>query len=352
MEKIFQKYLPIIALVAGFIWSFITAGVHNILFAFLPLLAFVFGYFTNWRWGLLNGFLLFLGYTFATAFMWFGISINLIYLLQYFYAFLLGGFSLLLIGALAPVVKRGIRKIGSVVVLIILAFFMVWCGFQAWPAYSYYYQIIIQSSENLEGLELYLPLAYVSGDIYEDLLANPLDDPMAPLAKEFDLEIVDTEHGPMLKFVIDEMQWTKHPELPYVGNVIFWEPGRSGNRFMEMFLPWQRESAPHELIKLMPRYDVVPVNTVESQEFRGPLKVRENLLLEEFKVPIMVKSGTDADFELRLENRTGWGGWINFTYGKSKTYTELIRYEGHTGDEWLLVPVEVTDRLNIRGIGD
>ncbi len=336
----------------GFIWAFITAGVHSILFAFLPLLAFVFGYFSTWRWGLLNGFLLFLGYTFATAFMWFGISVNLFYLLQYFYAFLLGGFSLLLIGALAPVVKRGIRKIGSVVVLIILAFFMVWCGFQAWPAYSYYYQIIIQSSENLEDLELYLPLGYVSDSIYEDLLANPLDDPMAPLTKEFDLEIVDTEHGPMLKFVINEMQWTKHPEFPYVGNVIFWEPGRFGNRFMEMFLPWQRESAPHELIKLMPRYDVVPVNTVESQEFRGPLKVRENLLLEEFKVPIMVKSGTDADFELRLENRTGSGGWINFTYSKSNTYTELIRYKGSTSDEWLLVPVEVTDRLSIRGVGD
>ena len=138
MKKIFQKYLPIIALVAGFICAFITAGVHSILFAFLPLLAFIFGYFSTWRWGLLNGLLLFLGYTFATVFMWFGISINLIYLLQYFYAFILGGFSLLLIGALAPVVRRDIRKIGSVVVLIILAFFMVWCGFQAWPTYNYY----------------------------------------------------------------------------------------------------------------------------------------------------------------------------------------------------------------------
>ncbi len=66
----------------------------------------------------------------------------------------------------------------------------------------------------------------------------------------------------------------------------------------------------------------------------------------------MVKSGTDAEFELTLENRTGSGGWINFTYSKSKTYSELIRYEGSTGDEWLLVPVEVIDRLSIRGVGD
>jgi hypothetical protein len=347
-----RGYLPVITLVIGFVWAFIVAGIHNILFVLLPLIAFVFGYFFTWRWGLLNGFLLFLGYTFATAFMWFGISINLIYLLQYFYALILGGFSLLLISALAPVVRKGIRKISSVVVLIILAFFMVWCGFQAYPAYSYYYQIIMQSSENIEDLELYLPLAYVSGSVYEELLANPLDDPMAPLTKNFNLEIVYTEQGPMLKFMINEMQWTKHPELPYTGNVIFWEPGRSGNRFTEMFFPWHLPSAPHELIKLMPRYDIMPINRVESQELRGLVKVRENVLLEEFRVPIMVKSSMDADFELRLENRTSWGGWINFTYSKSKTYTELIQYEGSTGDEWLLVPVEVTDRLSIRGVGD
>lgn len=351
-KKIFQKYLPIIALVAGFIWAFITAGVHSIFFAFLPLLAFVFGYISTWWRGLLNGLLLFLGYTFATAFMWFGIGPNLIYLLQYFYAFILGGFSLLLIGALAPFVRRGIRKIGSVVVLIILAFFMVWCGFQAWPAYSYYYQVIIHTSQDLDDLELYLPAGAISEDIYEKLYDNPWEDPMAPLTKNYSKELVDTEHGRVLKLTLPELMDEGPPGYPYTGNIILWEPGRSGNRFMEMFLPWQQESAPHYLIKLMPRYDVMPVNRVESQKFRGPVKVRESKIVEEFKVPIMVKSGTDADFELRLENRTGRGCWINFTYGKSNTYTELVRYEGNISDEWLFVPVEVTDRLSIRGIGD
>jgi hypothetical protein len=46
------------------------------------------------------------------------------------------------------------------------------------------------------------------------------------------------------------------------------------------------------------------------------------------------------------------GEAINFAYGKSNTYTELISYEGSTSDEWLLVSVEVTDRLRIGGIGD
>lgn len=346
------KYLSLIALVVGFIWAFITASVHSMLFSILPLLAFTFGYFSTWRWGLLNGFLLFMGYTFATALMWFGIGPNLLYPLQYFFAFVFGGFSLLLIGTLAPTVRKGIRKIGPVVVISILTFFVVWCGSQAWPAYSYYYQIVIQSSENLEDLELYLPLAYVSGSVYEELLDNPLEDPMAPLTKDYQLETVGTGYGRMLKFIVNEMQWTKHPELPYVGNVIFREPGRSGNELMNLILPWQRESAPHQLIKLMPRYDAIPVNRVESQHSIGPVKVKESMVLEEFKVPIMVKSSTDAEFRLRLENRTDCGEWINFTYSKSNTYTELIIYEGRTSDEWLLVPVEVTNRLNIRGAGD
>lgn len=350
-----KKYLPIIALAAGFILAFIAASVHSLLFAFLPLVAFVFGYFSTWRWGLLNGFLLFLGYTFATALMWFGPGPNLIYPLQYFYAFIFGGFSLLLIGALAPIARKGIRRIGAVMVLIILAFFMVWCGFQAWPAYSYYYQVIIHTSQDLDDLELYLPAGVVAGDVYGELYDTPFDDPMAPLTKKYSKELVDTEHGRMLKLTLPELMNEGPPGYPYTGNIIFWQPVGFRNRLVvlvEMIMPWQRQSAPHHLIKLMPRYDAMPVDRVESQRYTGPVKVRESKIIEEFKVPIMVNSDTDADFELRLENRTGRGGWINFTYGKSNTYTELIRYEGSTSDEWLLVPVEVTDRLSIRGIGD
>jgi hypothetical protein len=346
-----KKYLPLIALAAGFISAFLTAGLHSMLFVLLPLLAFVFGYFSSWRWGLLNSFLLFLGYTIATALMWHS-DINVFYPFQYIHAFIFGGFSILLIGALAPVVRRGIRRIGSVVVLIILAFFMVWCGFQAWPTYSYYYQVIIHSSENLDDLELHLPVGVVSGDIYEELYENPLEDPMAPLTENYTLEMVDVEYGRMLKLDIFELREEGPPGYPYTGNIIFWQPGGFRNRLVEMLMPWQRESAPHQLINLMPRYDVVPINTVSWGESIGPVRVKESKLIEEFKVPIKIKSGTDAKFAFRLENRTGRGEWINFSYSKSNTYTELIECEGSTGDEWVLVPVEVTDRLGIRGIGD
>jgi hypothetical protein len=65
-----KKYLPLLALVVGFVSAFITAGLHSLFFCLVPLLAFAFGYFSSWKGGLLSGFLLFLGYTIATAIMW------------------------------------------------------------------------------------------------------------------------------------------------------------------------------------------------------------------------------------------------------------------------------------------
>ena len=224
----------------GFIWAFVTAGMHSMLFALLPLLAFVFGYFSTWRWGLLNGFLLFLGYTFATALMWFGIGPNLIYPLQYFYAFIFGGFSLPLIGALAPLTGKGFRKIRAITALIILVFFMAWCGFQAWPVYSYYYQVVIHTSEDLDNLELYLPTGVVVEDIYEELYDNPLDGPMWPTTKQCSKELVDTEYGQMLKLTLPELKNEGPPGYPYTGNIIFWQPEGFSNRLVEMIMPWQR----------------------------------------------------------------------------------------------------------------
>jgi len=328
-----KKYLPIIALVAGFIWAFIAAGVHSMLFALLPLLAFVFGYFSTWRWGLLNGFLLFLGYTMATAIMWRDV-LNAINILTYFYTFTSGGFSLLLIGALAPLVRKGIRKFGSIAVIVLVAVAIFWCAYDALPTYSYYYQVIIHFSENINNLELYLPVGTVNEEPYVELYNNPLHVP-GKLTEGYNKELVDTEHGRMLRITIPNLMNEGPPGYPYTGNIIF-----------------KQENPPHKTIHLVPRYDVSPMNERTWAESIGPIKTKDNITVEKFKVPVMVKSDTHADFELRLENRTGRGEKINFSYSKSNTYTELIEYEGRTGDEWVLVPVGVTDRLRIRGVGD
>lgn len=303
------------------------------LFALLPLLAFACGYFSSWQRGLLNGFLLFLGYTIATAIMWRDV-LHATNILMYFYTFASGGFSLLLIGALAPVVRKGIRRFSSIVVLILVAAVISWCTYEAMPTYSYYYQVIIHSSEDLDGLELYLPVGAVSGELYEELYDHPFWVP-GHLTRNYTKELVDTEHGQMLKLTVPELMDEGPRGYPYTVNIIF-----------------NMENPPHELIYLIPRYDVTPLGTVENQKFIGPVKVRESLTIEEFKVPIKVEADKTAQIELRLENRTGRGEKINFTYGKSNVYTELITYEGRTGNEWVLVPVEVTSQLRIRGTGD
>ena len=247
MKNTLEKYLPIIALVTGFIWAFIVTGIHSMFFALLPLVAFIFGYYSKWWWGLLNGFLLFLGYTFATILMWFGFGRNLIYPMQYLVVLIFGGFSLPLIGALAPLARNGFRKIRAAIALIILAFFMVWCGFHAWPAYSYSYQVIIHTSADVDHLELYLPVSIVGEDIYKELYDYPLDDPGAWLTKNYRNELVDTEYGKMLKLILPEPLNEGPPEYPHTWNIIFRQPELDGfrNTLVEMIMPWLRQSAPH-----------------------------------------------------------------------------------------------------------
>ena len=105
-------YLPLITLAAGSGLAFLAAGVSSLFFALLPILAFFLGYLSSWRWGLLCGFLLFASYTFVTALMW-DVPYAFVGIPQYILAFIGGGFSLLLIGALAPTARKGVRKARS-----------------------------------------------------------------------------------------------------------------------------------------------------------------------------------------------------------------------------------------------
>jgi hypothetical protein len=346
-----KRYLFPIALAAGFVAAFITAGVHSLFFCLLPLLAFAFGYFGSWQRGLLSGFLVFMGYTIATALMW-HTDLNVFYPFQYVEAFVEGGFSILVIGALAPLVRRGIRRLGAMAVLAFLAFLMVYFGFLAWPSYSYYHQLILHCTEDVSGLELYLPVGVVDGEVCQELYDTPLDRPDAPLTRDYIVEIVTTEYGEMLKLTIGELMSEGPFGYPYTANIIFELPETSHSQWLWFRIPWGKESAPRQTIELMPRYNVVPIDSVSWGRHIGPLTVEEHRDVAEFEVPIMVSAASAAHFELRLENRTGWGGWINFSYSKSKSYTELVSYEGSFSDDWVLAAVRVTSALNIRGSGD
>lgn len=334
MKSKYLNYLfPLLALAVGYFSAFATYYL-SILFVLLPIWAFVFGYFSSWRSGLLKGFLLLVGYTLATQIMSRG-TVNLFYLSPYFYNFVFGGFTICIIGGLAPLARRGIRRIASIAIVVAVTGVVLWCGYLALPSYSYYYQIIINSSEYLEDLEIYLPIAYLSESPYLELYDNIWEQPS--LTSNFTKEIVNTEYGQMLKLTVPYFMDSRNPDYPYVVNIIF----------------WVRDDAPHQFVKLMPKYDVTFVNDMDSNSL-GLMApgMRQFKTIELFKVPILIKTITEADIKIRLENRTGYGENINFQYGKSKAYTELSRVYTVTDGEWLLAPVEATFAMSIRGVSD
>jgi len=339
MKKI---VVPLTALAAGFVNAFLTAGVHSLFFTALPLLAFAFGYLVTWRQGLLYGFLLFTGYTFAISIVWWGIdSPNLLYPFPYIAAFIAGGFGILLVGALAPTVRKGMKKVGSIAAFIVLAAMAGWCGYSAMPHYGYYYQVAIQSPEDLENLELYLPPGTVSGEPYEELYRQVYEVP-GHLTEVFTQEIVDTEYGTMLKITIPSLKKDDVPVPRYTANIIW------------------KTNAPLEVLRLMPKTDVELVDTVTWQRHIGPVKGHESLIVERFTVPVKIVSDTPGPIKLTLWNRTDRSEAVDFTYSKSYPYTERAEYgdterESYnltTGDNWVMVPVEATIMMNIRGISD
>ncbi|MDD5701613.1 MAG: hypothetical protein PHU23_06125 [Dehalococcoidales bacterium] len=342
MKKVF---LSLGAIAIGFGLAFLAAGLSSFFFVLLPAVAFVFGYFSSWRWGLLCGLLLFAGYTFTISLMWLGIdNINLSYPIPYIGAFLAGGFSMLLIGALAPQLRKGAKRAGSITALAVLVIFTGWAGYTAVPHYSYYYQVAVLSSENVNNLELYLPVGTVSGEPYVELYDQVLDMP-GDLTRNFTQELVDTEQGKMIKVTIPQLEKTndKVPVPRYHANIIFWY----GRGF------WQK-IVPFELIQLMPRSDVVQVNTVTSQRFLGPVKSRESKVIERFNVPVKASASTQAQIKLTMWNRTDRGEAVNFTctYSKLDPYTERIDCNIQTDGEWKSVPVEAASVMEIRGISD
>jgi len=334
MKLLLRLLLAGIALIAGFGLAFLAAGVHSLFFMLLPLLAFAFGYFSSWRWGLLCGFLLFAGYTFAISVIWWGIdSPNLLYPLPYIAAFIFGGFGILLIGALASLVKRGVKRFRVIAALAILAAMIGWCGYSAMPHYSYYYQVAIQSPEDLRNVELYLPLGTVSSEPYDELYNHVYEMP-GHLTEDFTREIVDTEHGKMLKLTIPILKKDDVPDPRYTANIIW------------------KTNASLEVLRLMPKSDVEPVNTVSWQRSIGPVKGHESFIVERFDVPVKIVSDTSGPIKLTLWNRTDRSEAVNFTYSRSYPYTEHISYEMQTNNEWVFIPVEATVVTDIRGISD
>lgn len=332
---------PLVALWLGFVTAFLSLQFNTLIFALLPVFAFALGYFSvSWQIGALSGFALFLGYTFAASIMQWGINdLNVLNTGSYFFAFILGGFSLPLLGALASLVKKGIRMPVSRAVLAFLAVIVALCAYSALPHYGYYYQVVLHSSENLEDLEIYLPIGAVSGEPYAELLNHLYHMPYMPdtggTTENYTAELVDAQYGVMLKLTISGLEWRRAPDLQYTANIILWQ-----------------KRAPLKLIQLIPKYEVSPLNTATRQHYFGPVKTSEKMVVERFEVPVKISSNKEARIEIILRNRTDRFAAINFAYTKNTSYTEAIRFEGSTGSDWVFVPVEATKLLEVRSMGD
>lgn len=291
-----KLYIPLIALGIGFANAFLAFHVHSLFFCLLPLWAFAFGYFTSWKTGLLSSFLLFIGYTTATSLIRSASPVD--YLVDYIYNFITGGWALCLIGGGAPMVKRKLRSLQATAVLVILVFLVSWCGYVSLPGSSYYYQVIIESSEDLSDIELYLPIGATSEGPYTEIFNHPLHRPGVGLTEDYSLELVETEHGTMLKLDIADLEqlWNGEYQYPYGGNVIF-----------------SMGQAPRENPQLTPRYGAQGGN---------------------FRVPLKVVSGQEAEVKVTMWNQTPRGARINFRVSKGETYTEHIGFDTVTSDEW------------------
>lgn len=337
MERI---YLPIIALAIGFANACLAFQVHSMLFCFLPLFAFALGYFSSWKTGLLSSFLLFISYTSATAFM-IGWSDPIF---DYLINFVYGGFILCIIGCGAPTVKRGTKSFKSISVLVVLVLLVSWCGYLSFPKYSYTYKVIIESSENLNDLELHLPLGAISQKPYMEIFDHPFlflhspTEPVTGIEAEYSLEAVETEYGKMLKLGVPGLKEKFKPvtrfevppePYPYGRNIIFC-----------------MSHAPHEKLQFMPKYDLEEVKVIHSERFLGPMRVRGREVVEEFKVPVKVSSDEEAEIKIDLDSLYSRRMAINFTHSKGGSYCETVKLETTTSDEWILAHGEA-----IRGIG-
>jgi hypothetical protein len=319
-------YLPIIALVVGFANACVAFQVHSMLFCLLPLWAFLFGYFSSWKTGLLSSFLLFVSYTTVTALMR-----NLIfpfepleYLLNFFY----GGFILCIIGCGAPLIRKGVKNFKSIGVLVILALLLVWCGFVSFPRYSYGYWVTIDSSKNLDDLEIYMPLVAIAQEPYAEIFDHP-----DLVEGSLNDVIADTEYGKMLK----------------VGVIGFEARGPEPHRYCGS-MSFGMLHAPHEKLQFMPKYDVQEVQVIHSERFFGLMRVRTEELLQEFRVPIKVSFDTEAEIKIYLKCYARRVLGINFIHHKGEYYSETVELETTTSDEWILVAGEAVESLYVSGM--
>jgi hypothetical protein len=333
--------LPIISLASGFILALLAAGVHSTFFVLVPIMGFIMGYFTSWGRGLVYSFLLFTGYTFTIALMW-EVRWAFVGISQYLSAFIYGGFSILLLGALAPIARNGIKKAGTVIVLVLLIVIVAGCSYLSVPRYRYSYSLYIMCTQNME---IYVPSAAPSNDFSTRLLKSATSKTSIYGPDWYDVQLEDTEYGKTWHLKMYS-HLSANPDPRQLGRSSNWNTSSGGIR------SWPGQST-NKMAQIASKYNVAAVDKVIPSGLSWPQVITQGRVSEEFNVPIKVRTDAETEFQVNLSINVERISGINFGYSKDEGYIETVDwFKGTTGDTWIMVPAEAKNVISIRGIGD
>jgi hypothetical protein len=341
MNRKLEYFLPLIALASGFLLGLCVAGVHSTFFILVPIMAFIMGYFTSWGRGLVYSILLFSSYTFTLALMW-EVRWAFVGISQYFGAFFGGGFAILLLGALAPIARNGIKNTGAVIVLVLLIVIVAGCSYLSVPRYRYSYSLYIMCTQDME---IYVPTAVASNDFSTRLLKSAKSSPNVYGPDWYDVQLEDTEYGKM---------WHLKMYSHLSANPDPRQPGRSSNWNTSSgeIRSWPGQST-NKMAQIASKYNVAAVDKVIPSGLSWPQVITQGRVSEEFNVPIKVRTDTETEFQVNLSINVERISGINFGYSKDEGYIETVDwFKGTTGDQWIMVPAEAKKVVSIRGTGD
>ncbi|MBA7591862.1 hypothetical protein ES708_34031 [subsurface metagenome] len=228
-----------------------------------------------------------------------GSSLSLHYTLpyDYFVNFILGGFSLVLIGGLASVIrKRGIKHIASVLVVLVLAATLGYCSYTSLPRYEYSYFAEIHSSDMRNVEEIYLPLPAIDDEPNTEILEHQV---LPSVASSPDL--VETEQGLMLRVSPSSITAGSHLSISF-----------------------QQEGTGYQTMQLLPKYEGGTENIDGKQ-------------LEVFTAPLRFITSGDVELTIMVSASIRTRTNVNFYNFKSVYYSDRLEFEGTvSGDEWVM----------------
>ncbi len=95
------------------------------------------------------------------------------------------------------------------------------------------------------------------------------------------------------------------------------------------------------------------MNRIEPSPLSWPQAITQSKVLEEFKVPIKIKTNTETEFVIDMTMDVECISGINFGYYKNDVYAETLnQFKGSTGDQLTMFPAIAKHVTSIRGMSD